>query len=317
VKRPLGTAVAVVAVFLLAALAPLLSAYETELLTQMLIYAIFAMSLDILVGYTGLPSLGHAAYFGLAAYGSAILSLRAHVPFALAAPAGLATSVIAAALFNLLALRTSRGYYLMITLALSQLLWSLAVSWTELTGGDNGLPGLERPQASWLPLPLASAAGFFYLTLFLFIVSTIALWVLVRSSVGYALRGMRENEARMRALGYDVWRYKYFASLVAAFFAGVAGELFVYLEGFVSPSALSVTLSAQALMMVLVGAAGTLFGPMLGAVLFVLLQYVVSSYTQRWLFVIGLIYLVIALYAPRGALTFIAEHWRRPLRSAA
>ena len=311
-RRPLGKAVAVVAVLLLAVLAPLLSAYQTELLTQMLIYAIFAMSLDILVGYSGLPSLGHAAYFGLAAYGTAILSLRVGAPFALAAPAGLVTSVIAAALFNLLALRTSRGYYLMITLALSQLLWSLAVSWTELTGGDNGLPGLERPQPSWLPLPLASATGFFYLTLLFFIGSAIALWVLVRSPVGYALKGVRENEARMRALGYDVWRYKYFASLVAALFAGIAGELFVYLDGFVSPSALGVTLSAQALMMVLVGAAGTLFGPMLGAVLFVLLQYVVSSYTQRWLFVIGLIYLVIALYAPRGALTFIAERWRRP-----
>jgi len=317
VKRPLGKAVAVVAVCLLATLAPLLSVYATELLTQMLIYAIFAMSLDILVGYTGLPSLGHAAYFGLAAYGTAILSLRMGVPFALAAPAGLAVSVIAAALFNLLALRTSRGYYLMITLALSQLLWSLAVSWTELTGGDNGLPGLERPQLGFLPLPLASETGFFYLTLLFFIVSAVALWVFVRSPVGYALKGVRENEARMRALGYDVWRYKYFASLVAAFFAGIAGELFVYLEGFVSPSALGVTLSAQALMMVLVGAVGTLFGPMLGAVLFVLLQYVVSSYTQRWLFVIGLIYLVIALYAPRGALTFIAERWRRPARRAA
>ena len=316
-KRPLGKAVAVVAVCLLATLAPLLSVYATELLTQMLIYAIFAMSLDILVGYTGLPSLGHAAYFGLAAYGTAILSLRMGVPFALAAPAGLAVSVIAAALFNLLALRTSRGYYLMITLALSQLLWSLAVSWTELTGGDNGLPGLERPQLGFLPLPLASETGFFYLTLLFFIVSAVALWVFVRSPVGYALKGVRENEARMRALGYDVWRYKYFASLVAAFFAGIAGELFVYLEGFVSPSALGVTLSAQALMMVLVGAVGTLFGPMLGAVLFVLLQYVVSSYTQRWLFVIGLIYLVIALYAPRGALTFIAERWRRPVRRAA
>jgi branched-chain amino acid transport system permease protein len=317
VKRPLGKAVAVAAVCLLAAFAPLLSVYATELLTQILIYAIFAMSLDILVGYTGLPSLGHAAYFGLAAYGAAILSLRLNVPFALAAPAGLATSVIAAALFNLFALRTSRGYYLMITLALSQLLWSLAASWTELTGGDNGLPGLERPQLGFLPLPLASATGFFYLTLLFFIVSAVALRVLVRSPVGYALKGVRENEARMRALGYDVWRYKYFASLVAAFFAGVSGELFVYLEGFVSPSALGVTLSAQALMMVLVGAAGTLFGPMLGAVLFVLLQYVVSSYTQRWLFVIGLIYLVIALYAPRGALTFIAERWWRPARRVA
>jgi branched-chain amino acid transport system permease protein len=132
-----GKVVAIGLVVLLGLIVPTLSVYHIELVTQMLIYAIFAMSLDILLGYTGLPSLGHAAYFGLAAYATAILSLRLHVPFALAAPAGIATAVVAAALFNLLALRTSRGYYLMITLALSQLLWSLAVSWTELTGGDN------------------------------------------------------------------------------------------------------------------------------------------------------------------------------------
>jgi branched-chain amino acid transport system permease protein len=289
----------------------MLSVYQLELITQMLIYAVFAMSLDILVGYSGLPSLGHAAYFGLAAYATAILSLRLSLPFALAAPAGVAASVIAAALFNLLALRTSRGYYLMITLAFSQLLWSLAVSWTELTGGDNGLPGLERPSVEWFPLSLTSAAGFFYLTLLIFVVSTIALWVLVRSPVGYALKGVRENEGRMRALGYDVWKYKYFASLVAALFAGIAGELFLYLNGFVSPSALSVTASAQVLMMVLVGAAGTLFGPILGAVVFVLLQYVMSSYTERWLFVIGFIYVLIALYAPHGVLTLVADRVRR------
>ena len=307
----IGRVAAAAVILALAAGAPALSAYQLDLLTQMLIYAIFAMSLDILLGYTGLPSLGHAAYFGLAAYATAIISLRLSVPFALAAPAGVAASVIAAALFNLLALRTSRGYYLMITLALSQLLWSLAVSWTELTGGDNGLPGLERPGA------IASAAGFFYLTLIVFVVSTLALSVLVRSPVGYALKGVRENEGRMRALGYDVWKYKYFASLVAALFAAIAGELFLYLNGFVSPSALSVTVSAQVLMMVLVGAAGTLFGPILGAVLFVLLQYVLSSYTQRWLFVVGFIYVIIALYAPQGVLAFLAERLRRWIRRAA
>jgi branched-chain amino acid transport system permease protein len=311
VSSATGRVAAAAVILALAAAAPAMSAYQLDLLTQMLIYAIFAMSLDILLGYAGLPSLGHAAYFGLAAYATAIISLRLSVPFVLAAPAGITVSVAAAALFNLLALRTSRGYYLMITLALSQLLWSLAVSWTELTGGDNGLPGVERPSA------ITSAAGFFYLTLLVFVVSTFALSVLVRSPVGYALKGVRENEGRMLALGYDVWKYKYFASLVAALFAAVAGELFLYLNGFVSPSALSVTASAQVLMMVLVGAAGTLFGPILGAVVFVLLQYVVSSYTQRWLFVIGFIYVIIALYAPQGALAFLVERLRRRTRRAA
>jgi branched-chain amino acid transport system permease protein len=299
----IGMAAAAGFVLLLAARAPFLSVYQLDLVTQMLIYAIFAMSLDILLGYTGLPSLGHAAYFGLAAYTTAILSHRLSVPFALAAPAGLAASVIAAALFNLLALRTSR--------ALAQLLWSLAVSFTELTGGDNGLPGLARPQLPGFPSLLASAGGYFSFTLLVFAVSALALWVLVCSPVGYALKGVRENEGRMRALGYDVWRYKYFASLVAAFFAAVAGELFLYLNGFVGPSALSVTVSAQVLIMVLVGAAGTLFGPILGAVAFVLLQYVVSSYTERWLFVIGIVYVAVALYAPSGALTVVADSLRR------
>jgi len=301
----------VVALAAIALIVPHTGSFVILLATRALAFSILVMSLDILLGYTGLPSLGHAAYFGLAAYATAIISLRLSVPFALAAPAGVAASVIAAALFNLLALRTSRGYYLMITLALSQLLWSLAVSWTELTGGDNGLPGLERPGA------IASAAGFFYLTLVVFVVSTLALSVLVRSPVGYALKGVRENESRMRALGYDIWKYKYFASLVAALFAAIAGELFLYLNGFVSPSALSVTVSAQVLMMVLVGAAGTLFGPILGAVLFVLLQYVLSSYTQRWLFVVGFIYVIIALYAPQGVLAFLAERLRRWTRGAA
>src|SRR6516225_7973179 len=186
-------------VVLLAVVVPALSVYQIELVTQMLIYAIFAMSLDILLGYTGLPSLGHAAYFGLAAYTTAVLSLRLHVPFALAAPAGIAASVVAAALFNLLALRTSRGYYLMITLALSQLLWSLAVSWTELTGGDNGLPGLERPQPSWLPLPLASATGFFYLTLLFFIGSAIALGARALAGRICAQGRARERSAHARA----------------------------------------------------------------------------------------------------------------------
>src|SRR5262249_30962083 len=162
--------------------------------------------------YTGLPSLGHAAYFGLAAYATAILSLRLHVPFALAAPAGVAASVVAAAPFYLLALWASPSYYLLITLALSPPLLRFAPCLTELTGGDNGLPGLERPRLPWFPSLLTSADGFFYLTLFVFLVSTIALWVFVRSPVGYALKGVRENEARMRALGYAVWQYKYFAS---------------------------------------------------------------------------------------------------------
>jgi branched-chain amino acid transport system permease protein len=299
---------AVAFVFVAAALGGVISPYDTGLLTQMLIYGIFAMSLDVLHGYTGMPSLGHAAYFGLAAYVTAICSLKLGWGFAAAASAGLAVTALAAAAFPLLALRTAHSYYLMITLAFSQVLWSLAVSWTDVTGGDNGLPGVPRPSlGAWFPWSLASTVGYFYLVLAIFIVSAAMLYVFVTSPFGYALRGIRDNEMRMRALGYHVWAYKYLASIVSAVFAGVAGELYMYLNNFVSPSSLSVTVSAQVLMMILVGAAGTLFGPVLGACVFVILQYVLSTYTDRWLFVIGVIYVLLALYAPQGALAYLRD----------
>jgi branched-chain amino acid transport system permease protein len=292
---------AAVVIAALAGLATVLPPYQNELLSQALIYAIFAMSLDLLVGYTGLPSLGHAAYFGFAAYAAALVTLKLGASFWIAAPAGLVAAVLVGALFNLLALRTARAYYLMITLALSQVLWSLAVSWTELTGGDNGLPGIARPRVG---VTLADSRLYFHFVLVLFVAATGAMYVVVRSPFGHALKGIRENEERMRALGYNTWRYKFMVSLIAAFFAGLAGELFMYLNGFVSPSTLSVAVSAQVLLMVLVGAAGTLFGSIIGAVVFVLLQYVISTYTERWLFVVGAVYVAVALFAPQGAL-----HW--------
>lgn len=293
----------------MAVLGNLVPPYDAELLSQVLIYGIFAMSLDLLLGYTGLPSLGHAAYFGVAAYGMAILTLQASLGVGLAALLGLAAAVIAAAVFNLLALRTAAAYYLMITLAFAEVLYSLAQSWTALTGGENGLSG------AWRPAFALSSRGYFDFVLVVFALVASLLALFVASPVGYALRGIRENEHRMRALGYPVWRYKYLVSVVAALFAGIAGELYLGLANFIGPSVLSITLSAQVLMMILVGAAGTLFGPVIGAAAFVFLQYVLSSYTERWLFVVGLIYVFVALYAPKGVLLFALDrfHARRPV----
>jgi branched-chain amino acid transport system permease protein len=292
----------------------LLPSYPTEMLTHVLIYAIFAMSLDLLVGYTGLPSLGHSAYFGFAAYVTALLTLKLAAPFWVAAPTGLLAGVVVAAAFNLLALRTARAYYLMITLALSQVLWSLAVSWTDVTGGDNGLPGVPRPGfGSW---SLSSGTAYFYFVFGVFLLCTGAMYVITRSPFGHALTGIRENEDRMRTLGYNTWRYKFAVSLLSAFFAGVAGVLSMYLNSFVSPAALSIALSAQVLLMILVGGAGTLFGSIIGAALFVVLQYVVSSYTERWLFIVGAVYVLIALYTPQGALGWLNARMARRRKAA-
>ena len=200
---------AIAFVLIAAALGGMIPSYDTGLLTQMLIYGIFAMSLDVLHGYTGMPSLGHAAYFGLAAYVTAICTLKLGWGFAAAGSAGIAASAIAAALFHLLALRTSHSYYLMITLAFSQVLWSLAVSWTDVTGGDNGMPGMARPHIG------SVVAGLDH-RLFLFRARDLrhrrgdALYLRHLAFRLCAARHPRQ-QMRMRALGYHVWAYKYLA----------------------------------------------------------------------------------------------------------
>ena len=202
----------------------------------------------------------------------------------------------------------------MITLALSQVVWGVAFGWRSLTGGDDGLPEVPRPE-SRLPVwshgrsPTASrsitsccsSSG-----------SARCCWSrIVASPFGHALRGIRESETRMLALGYDVWRYKFTAFVLAGAFAGLAGCLYVYFNRFVSPDYLHVTRSAEVLLMVILGGAGTLIGPAIGAALIVLLQNIVSAYTERWLIVLGSIYVLVALFAPAGLIGLIRGLRRR------
>ena len=285
----------------LAVVGRLVPTYYTGLMTEALILGIFAVSLNLLLGQTGLPSLGHSAYFGVAGYTMAILSLRLAQSAWVSASAGIVVSVIIAALYGLLALRTSGVYFMMITLALAQVLWGIAYGWRSMTGGDDGLPGIGRPDLGALvPWSLQSPANFFTAVLIVFVVVMTALSLVVHSPFGYALRGIRESEARMDCLGYHVWLHKYVAMLIAGGGAGIAGILFVYYHGFVSPAELSLVLSAEGLLMVILGGAGTLFGPALGAVVVVFLRNLVSGYTERWLLVLGLIYLLVVLCAPNG-----------------
>jgi branched-chain amino acid transport system permease protein len=295
-----GTGLALGLIFL-AVVARMLPTYYTGLLTEALILGLFAMSLNLLLGYTGLPSLGHAAYFGAAAYTMAILSLRVAQSCWVSASAGVGASLIIAALYGLLALRTAGVYFMMITLALTQVLWGIAYGWRTMTGGDDGLPGIARPDLGALfPWSLQDPANFFTAVLIIFVVVAAALYLVVHSPFGYTLRGIRESEPRMSCLGYNVWLHKYVAMLIAGGVAGIAGILFAYYHGFVSPTELSLVVSAEALLMVIVGGAGTLFGPAFGAGVVVFLRNVVSAYTERWLLVLGLIYLLVVLFAPHG-----------------
>ena len=282
-----------------------LSEYYVSLATRMIILALFAMSLDLLLGYAGLASLGHAAFFGVSAYAAALLVLRAGWSPWLSLVAGIALATLTGAVYGLLALRARGTYFLMITLALAQVLWGIAFGWRTMTGGDDGLPNVPRPELVAATLP------FYYFTLLTVGLGAGLLFCIVRSPFGYALRGIRESETRMLALGYDAWLYKYLAFVLASAFAGLAGAMYAYYNKFVGIDYLHVVRSAEALLMVILGGAGTLLGPAIGAALIVLLENVISAYTQRWLLVLGAIYVVVTLLAPRGLVGLVSERWRR------
>jgi branched-chain amino acid transport system permease protein len=295
----------VAALLVLLALPLGLSGYYLSLATRMIILALFAMSLDLLLGYAGLASLGHAAFFGIAAYAVALLTLRGGLNAWLGLPAGLALATLTGALYGLLALRARGTYFLMITLALAQVLWGIAFGWRTMTGGDDGLPNVPRPE--WV----GDTVAFYYFTVLVIGAATTLLVCIVRSPFGYALRGIRESESRMLALGYNAWRYKYLAFVLASAFAGLSGCMYAYYNRFVGIDYLHVVRSAEALLMVILGGAGTLVGPAIGAGLIVLLENLISNYTQRWLLVLGAIYVIVTLLAPRGLMGIVEARWRR------
>jgi branched-chain amino acid transport system permease protein len=303
---PIAAACAVIAV--LVVLPDVLRPYYVELSTRMLIFALFAMSLDLLLGYAGLASLGHAAYFGVAAYAIALLVLHWGVGSAVAFPAGLVAAIALGVLFAPLALRARGSYFLMITFALAQVVWSVAFGWRSLTNGDDGMPGVPRPDFGW---SLESTASFYYFVLAVVGVATLLLVAIVKSPFGRALRGIRDSESRMQALGYDVWRHQYAAFVLAAAFAGVAGALYAYFNRFVGPEYLFVVQSAEALIMVILGGAGTLVGPAIGAALIVFLEDFVSSMTEHWVLVLGVIYVLVTLFAPRGLIGLVVDYRQR------
>lgn len=304
--------------FLLLISPPFLSSFLLTLLTQALIYAILAMSLDIILGYTGLASLGHAAYFGLGAYSVGILATRHGAGFWITLPVGVLLAVIVAAIFGLVALRATGVYFLMITLALGMVVWGLAHRWVTMTQGDNGISAIPRPDLG-LPWSLTHSIPFYYFALAGFVISFWILSVIVRSPFGRTLVGIRESESRMRTLGYHVWLHKYIGFVIAGGFAGFAGVLWAYYNGFVSPADLQLATSVEVLLMVALGGRGTLLGPALGATIIVLLKNLVSVYTHRWLLILGVVYIATIVYAPEGVVGAVIQWARRtrtgPLRS--
>ena len=293
--------VAAVIFFLLLVAPPFLSSFLLTLLTQALIYGILAMSLDIILGYTGLASLGHAAYFGIGAYSVGILATRYGAAFGITLPAGVLLAVLVAAIFGTVALRATGVYFLMITLALGMIVWGLAHRWVTMTQGDNGISAISRPDLG-LPWSLSLSIPFYYFALAGFLIAFWILRVIVHSPFGQTLVGIRESESRMRTLGYHVWLHKYIGFVIAGGFGGFAGVLWAYYNGFVSPVDLQLATSVEVLLMVALGGRGSLIGPALGAGIIVLLKNLVSVYTHRWLLILGAVYILTIVYAPEGIL---------------
>jgi branched-chain amino acid transport system permease protein len=301
IGRPWQVAALAAVGVLLIAVPPFLAPYPLTLLTQALIFAIFAMSLDLLLGYTGLPSLGHAAYFGVAAYVVAIFTTEFRMGFWSILIMAIAAAVATAVVFGLIAIRAVGPYFLMITLALGMVVWGLAFRWVSVTKGDNGISGVPRPSLG-LPWAFTDQTAFYYLTLVTFALAFALMWLIVCSPFGMSLKGIRESERRMRSLGYNVWLHKYLAFILAAAFAGLAGVLWAYYNGFVSPVEIQLVTSVETLLMVALGGPGTLVGPVLGAGVIVFLKNFVSVYTKRWLLILGGVYIGVILFAPHGIL---------------
>jgi branched-chain amino acid transport system permease protein len=283
--------------------------FYINLASQIFIAVIFAASLNLLVGYGGLVSLGHAAWIGLAAYTSAWLSLRLGLGHALTAPLALALTTLIAALFGWIALRATGLGFLMITLALSQVLWGTAYRWSAVTEGDKGLSGLTRPAPFGLDLDRPVAFYYFALA-----VTVIALWLMARfvhSPFGVALRGSRDEPRRMSALGHNVWLLRWITFVYSGFWGAVAGLLFVYYHKYVHPTTLSLQNSAEALLGVIAGGAGTLAGPIVGAAIVVILKNYVSAYLERWNMLLGAVFVLIVIFMPDGVVPGLRRWWAR------
>ncbi len=272
--------------------------YYVNLASQILIAAIFAASLNLLVGYAGLTSLGHASYLGLSAYISAWLSLRMGLGHAVTAPAALLLTTLIGCGFGWIALRASGLGFLMLTLALSQIVWGLGYRWVGVTNGDNGLSGLTRP--SPFGINLDDSGAFYWFVLLITAVTLYVIGRFVNSPFGATLRGTRDQPRRMSSLGYDVWGIRWLTFVFSSFLGAVAGLLYVYFNKYIHPSVMSVSVSAEALLAVIAGGSGTLAGPVVGAALVMLLKNYASAYVERWNMLMGIVFVFIVIAMPAG-----------------
>ena len=281
------------------------------LLTEALILGLFAMSLDLMVGYTRLISFGHAAAYALGAYACGWLLLHTSVSMLFAIPlAALLAGVIAIGV-AWVCTQASGLSFSMLTLAFAQLLYAVAYKWTSVTGGSDGLAGIPRRPGPFALHLFVSRDGFYYLTLLVLLAAFLFCRALVRSPFGAVLRGIRENEAKTLALGYNTRGYKIAIVALSYALGGVAGALYAPFAGFANTELLFWLLSGQVLIMVIIGGAGTLIGPILGAAFFLTIEHQLSNYTEAWALFFGLIFIGFVIFAPEGIWGLMRARFRR------
>lgn len=299
--------VAVAAVVLLVA-PQVLGTFWVSVIIQIMIFGLFALSHDLLVGHTGLLPLGHAAFFSVAAYGTALLQVDAGQGPVIAVLGGLLAGVLLAMVFGI-AVRTSGVYFILLTMSLGLIVWGTAYRWTSVTGGEGGIGGVVPP--SVVGVELATLDNYYYVVVAVVLLGVLAYRGVTKSPFGLVLNGIRESESRMRTLGYNVKLHKYVAFVMSGSLAGVAGVLYVYWNKFMSPAASELLRSAEAVLMLVIGGTGTLAGPFVGAGIVLVIRNQLSAYVDRYLLVMGLVFMATALFASRGLVGAVNERRRR------
>jgi len=278
--------------------------FYTRFFTRIMIYAIVALSLDLILGYGGMVSLGHAAFFGLGAYTIGILAQHGVQSALVSWPAAMIVSAMVALIIGAISLRTSGVYFIMITLAFAQMLYYFFFS-LEDYGGSDGMPLAARNTLDGL-IDISQHENFYYLVLIVMVVILFLAHRMVRSRFGMVIQGVRENERRMRSLGFATFRYKLVCFVIAAAIAGLAGALIANQTLYISPAFMHWTRSGDILVMVILGGMGSLFGPVLGALALLLVEEVLSSYTEHWMIMLGPLLILMVIFARRGIYGLLA-----------
>jgi branched-chain amino acid transport system permease protein len=282
--------------------------FYINMASQVLIYALMALSINLMLGFGGMVSLGHAAYIGVAGYACILFTIAGYDQLT-AAILAVAISTLSAAFFGVLSLRAPGIGFLMITLALGQIVWGVAYRANDLTGGDNGLRHPARPEP--FGFDIRDAESFYYFTLVVFAIAFFFIWRFARSPFGASLMGTRDQPRRMRMLGHNVWMIRWLTFVIAGFWGSVGGVLYVYYNLFLSPHAISLQQSAEILLMAILGGATSLTGPIVGAAVITLVKNVVSTYVERWNSLLGAIFVIVIIFMPLGLVPGCKAVWKR------